>query len=58
VLRNGVHLFKPVESEIAKATGETTACERCGSFEAMEIAGKFLCTDCVALAGCGCAGEN
>jgi hypothetical protein len=35
-----------------------SACERCGSFEVMEIAGKFLCADCVALAGCGCAGHG
>ena len=40
---------------------ETTtdpACERCGSFEVLEIAGKFLCADCVAQAGCGCAGHG
>jgi hypothetical protein len=47
-----------MESETAKTTNETAACERCGSFEAMEIAGKILCTDCVALAGCGCAGDG
>lgn len=34
------------------------ACERCGSFDASEIGGQFLCADCVALAGCGCAGSN
>ena len=34
------------------------ACERCGSFDALEIAGKLLCADCVALAGCGCAGHG
>ena len=34
------------------------ACERCGSFDVLEIAGKFLCADCVALAGCGCAGHG
>lgn len=33
-------------------------CERCGSFEALEIAGQFLCADCVAVAGCGCAGHG
>jgi hypothetical protein len=32
------------------------ACESCGSFEALDIAGKFLCADCVALAGSSCAG--
>jgi protein-arginine kinase activator protein McsA len=37
---------------------EDVACERCGSFEVFEIAGKFLCADCVALAGCGCAGHG
>jgi hypothetical protein len=37
---------------------ETAACERCGSFEVIEIAGQFLCSDCVALAGCGCAGHG
>lgn len=35
-----------------------TACERCGSFEVFEIAGQFLCDDCVATAGCGCAGHG
>jgi hypothetical protein len=34
------------------------ACERCGSFDILEIAGKFLCPDCVALAGCGCPGHG
>jgi hypothetical protein len=38
--------------------GENAACEGCGSFDAMEIAGKILCRDCVALAGCGCAGDG
>jgi hypothetical protein len=33
------------------------ACERCGSFDVLEFAGKFLCADCVTLAGCGCAGS-
>ena len=37
---------------------KSSGCERCGSFEVLEIAGKFLCTDCVALAGCGCAGHG
>ncbi|HEX7653164.1 MAG TPA: hypothetical protein VF607_06635 [Verrucomicrobiae bacterium] len=35
---------------------ETAACERCGSFDALEIGGQILCADCVSLAGCGCAG--
>jgi hypothetical protein len=34
------------------------ACERCGSFDVLEIAGQFLCADCVAVAGCGCAGHG
>ena len=34
------------------------ACERCGSFDVLEFAGKFLCAECVALAGCGCAGQG
>jgi hypothetical protein len=38
--------------------GENAACERCGSFEVMEFAGKILCHDCVALAACGCAGDG
>jgi len=41
----------------SKAT-EPGACERCGSFNVLEIAGKFLCADCVAQAGCGCAGHG
>jgi hypothetical protein len=32
------------------------ACEQCGNSEASDIAGKFLCSDCVALAGSSCAG--
>jgi hypothetical protein len=35
-----------------------TACERCGRFDVLEIAGKFLCAECVALASCGCAGHG
>jgi hypothetical protein len=34
------------------------ACERCGSFDVLEIAGKFLCGDCVTRAGCACAGHG
>jgi hypothetical protein len=37
---------------------EAAACERCGSFDVLEIAGKILCADCVAVAGCGCAGHG
>jgi hypothetical protein len=31
-------------------------CENCGNFDVLEIADKFLCADCIALAGCGCGG--
>jgi hypothetical protein len=31
-------------------------CENCGRFHALEIAGKFLCVDCINLAGSSCAG--
>ena len=44
-------------AEPSNKTNEA-ACERCGSFDTLEIAGQFLCTDCVALAGCGCAGHG
>lgn len=33
-------------------------CEECGGFDAREIAGRQLCDDCIALAGCGCAGDK
>jgi len=46
-----------MESKPASST-EDTVCERCSSFDALEIAGKLLCADCVALAGCGCAGQG
>jgi hypothetical protein len=46
-----------MESKPARST-EEIACERCGSFDVLELAGKFLCADCVALAGCGCAGHG
>jgi hypothetical protein len=39
-------------------SAEDAQCERCGSFDVLEIAGKFLCADCVAQAGCGCAGHG
>lgn len=47
-----------MELKEAKAVNEGTACENCGSFDVLEIAGQFLCTDCVAVAGCGCAGHG
>ena len=37
---------------------EDAACERCGSFDAQEFAGTILCADCIALAGCSCAGHG
>jgi hypothetical protein len=46
-----------MESKPIKTT-EDAACERCGSFDVLEFAGKFLCAECVALAGCGCAGHG
>ena len=42
---------------ILKSTPASDACERCGSFDASEIGGQMLCTDCVTQAGCGCAGH-
>jgi len=47
-----------VESKPANPATGDAACERCGSFDVLEIAGKLLCADCVALAGCGCAGHG
>ena len=46
-----------MESKPIKTT-EDAACGRCGSFDVLEFAGKFLCAECVALAGCGCAGHG
>jgi len=48
---------KSVEPASA-SSAEDSACERCGSFEALEFAGKILCADCIQLAGCGCAGHG
>jgi len=47
-----------LKSKPVNSTNEDKACERCGSFEVLEISGLTLCTDCVALAGCGCAGHG
>jgi hypothetical protein len=47
-----------MESKPTIAAPEDAACERCGSFDALEIAGQALCKDCIALAGCGCAGHG
>ena len=48
--------MNPEESVIP--AGPDAACERCGSFEVIEFAGKTLCADCIATAGCGCAGHG
>jgi hypothetical protein len=47
-----------MESKPAPAASKPDQCERCGSFDVLEIAGQFLCADCVAVAGCGCAGHG
>ena len=51
-----------MESKPAQAASKpdqcADQCERCGSFDVLEIAGQFLCADCVAVAGCGCAGHG
>jgi hypothetical protein len=49
---------KFVESKPTILANENAACERCGSFDAHELAGIILCTDCITLAGCGCAGHG
>ena len=52
-------VFRGLEMETKPSNlTEDAACERCGSFEVMEFAGKFLCADCIAQAGCGCAGHG
>ena len=47
-------MSSPIEINV----NEDAACERCGNFGALEIAGKILCADCVELAGCSCAGHG
>jgi len=47
-----------MESKSANSINEDKACERCGSFEVLEISGLTLCADCVALVSCGCAGHG
>jgi len=37
---------------------KAATCEHCGSFGVLEIAGQNLCPDCIATAGCGCAGHD
>jgi hypothetical protein len=46
-----------VESKPADCANENTACDKCGNFGALEIAGRKLCADCVTLAGSACAGS-
>lgn len=48
----------PAEEHSPKNSHTEASCERCGSFEVLEIAGQFLCADCVSLVGCGCAGHG
>jgi|GEM_PF-2896584 len=48
----------PLNTGPAGIKHEDAACERCGSFDVTEIAGQTLCTDCIMLAGCGCAGHG
>jgi hypothetical protein len=48
-------LPKAATPTIVETKPAKEACERCGSFDVMEIAGKFLCAECVALAGSSCA---
>jgi hypothetical protein len=47
-----------MEAKLTNPVSENSACERCGSFDATEIAGEILCADCIALAGCSCAGQG
>ena len=47
-----------MESKPASPVNADAACERCGQFDTVEIGGSVLCPDCVALAGCGCAGHG
>ena len=43
---------------LAGSAVENDPCDECGQFGALEIAGRRLCPDCVAVAGCGCAGHD
>jgi hypothetical protein len=47
-----------MEIKFFSAGQSETACEQCGSHDVIEIAGQALCKDCIALAGCGCAGDG
>jgi hypothetical protein len=48
----------PTIVETKPANSVKKACERCGSFDVLEFAGKLLCAECVALAGSSCAGSS
>jgi hypothetical protein len=45
----------PLHASINDATG---SCELCDSWETQEMAGRWLCATCIAVAGCGCAGST
>jgi hypothetical protein len=45
-----------MSSEPKIMTPADAACEGCGGFDVFELAGRFLCADCVAGAGSACAG--
>jgi hypothetical protein len=34
------------------------ACETCGGHEVVELAGRYLCADCISVAGSACAGPG
>jgi len=38
------------------AAAANPACESCGHPSAREMAGQWLCDDCISVAGSGCAG--
>jgi hypothetical protein len=46
------------ESNPTIAGSENAACGRGGSFDVLKFAGRTLCKDCIALAGCSCAGHG
>ncbi len=50
--------MQPFNNATTGLPSNDAACERCGSFDVLEIAGQQLCIDCIALAGCGCAGHG
>jgi hypothetical protein len=46
------------ESSSPIAPDADAPCAECGQFGAVDIAGRLLCLDCLAAAGCGCAGHG